>query len=79
MCPACIGAAAWIAAGASTAGVFFSLAIKFPHRARKAARSEQAKAGPPSSGAVSPLQHSKGEKAMQKEIESANPAVERSH
>jgi len=60
-------------------GVFFSLAIKFPHRARKAARSEQAKAGPPSSGAVSPLQHSKGEKAMQKEIESANPAVERSH
>jgi len=77
MCPACIGAAAWIAAGASTAGVFFSLAIKFPYRARKAPRSEQATAGTPSSDAASPLQHSKDEKAMQKEIESADPAVER--
>ena len=79
MCPACIGAAAWIAAGASSAGVFFSLAIKFPHRARKAPRSEQAKAGTPSSDAALPLQHSEGEKAMQKEIESPPPAVERSH
>ncbi len=79
MCPACIGAAAWIAAGASTAGVFFSLAIKFPHRARKAPRSQQPKAAMPASDAASPPQHSKGEKAMQKEIESAHPAVERSH
>ena len=39
MCPACIAAAAW-AAGASSAGAFFALAIKIPDRVRKARQSD---------------------------------------
>jgi predicted dithiol-disulfide oxidoreductase (DUF899 family) len=34
MCPACIATAAWIAAGTSSAGVFFSLAVKLPRKSR---------------------------------------------
>jgi predicted dithiol-disulfide oxidoreductase (DUF899 family) len=34
MCPACIATAAWIAAGTSSAGVFFSLAVKLPRKIR---------------------------------------------
>ena len=79
MCPACIAAAAWLAAGASSAGVFLSLAIKFPDRARTTSRSEEAKAGTPAPSAASPPPHSRDVKTMgQKKIESRHRAVDRS-
>ena len=78
MCPACIAAAAWLATGAGSAGVFLSLAIKFPDRARKIHRSKDTKPSTPSPSARLPLPHSKDENPMQKEIESPHPAKQRS-
>jgi hypothetical protein len=78
MCPACIAAAAWLATGASSAGIFLSLAIKFPDRTRKIRRSESTKRGTPGPSARLPLVRSKGENPTQQEIASPHPAEERS-
>ena len=64
MCPACIATAAWIAAGASSAGVFFSLAVKLPRKDRiERHRPEIASTTQTSAAAVLPY-HSKGDQTM---------------